>query len=185
MVGGIGDLPHGVAPNTGADKAGISVSTGEDRKKHVDFFVATRERGLLNAMLDGPALEFERSNPGWRAKWEYAPLNDNSLVTAREAMGFRVVDASELTESTASAQKSGVIRRGDCILMACPEEVHQMIAQSDAEAAAKDAQASESTYRDNVKGLTVSKRTGEQIPTRPIGEVRRGGETQDVNLDKN
>ena len=46
------------APTEGLRSPGLS-----DRKKS-EFFAAVRARGVLNTMLDGPALAFEKSNPG-------------------------------------------------------------------------------------------------------------------------
>ena len=96
-------------------------------KTKAEFFAAVRNRGVLNAMLDGPAIAFEEAKPGLKCRWEFAPkTGDNTMVVAREALGFRVVDASEVGPLTDSQQKKGPVQRGDLILMCAPEEIMKM-----------------------------------------------------------
>lgn len=149
-------------------------------KKSSAFFAAVRARGVLNAMLDGPALAFEENNPGWKARWEYAPKDDTTFIVAREAMGFRIVDASELGELTESEQKQGPIRRGDLILMAGPEDIVAAIAEDDAKRAAEDFKLPLTSYKEHLKGIRVTTKSGDVAGPEPVGDVKVTQETVGV-----
>lgn len=142
-------------------------------KKHSEFFAAVRKRGVLNAMLDGPALAYEKEHPGMRARWEYCPPGgDKTFIVAREGLGFVVVDASELGETTESEQKSGPIKVGDMILMAAPAHVVQAIEMEDARTAYEDWRTPQSTYEESIRGLKVRLKDGSEKETKPVGDIR-------------
>lgn len=148
----------------------------ESGKLEAPFFAAVRERGMLNAMLEIPAKQYEKDNPGMKCRWEYSPPGgDNTMVIAREAMGFKVVDAGEIS-GTDSSQTSGPVRRGDLVLMAGPEELLQAIADEDARRAEDDRQLPEVTFRQNLEGTRVRRQDGEIDQARPIGTVRQTAE---------
>ena len=143
-------------------------------KKQSEFFAAVRNRGMLNAMLDGPATQYETAHPGMKCRWEYWPPNgDNTRVVAREAQGFRLVDAADMGAKEPSAQKAGVVRRGDVVLMTGPEALVALIAQEDAEAAQEDWKLPETTYREHIADLKVQLKDGSIIPTPAEGKIRR------------
>lgn len=143
-------------------------------KRTGDFFTAVRERGLLNSMLDEPAHAFMQAHPDMMCKWEFSPTSgDNSMVTYREAQGFRLVDASELGTVTQSSQKTGPLRRGDLVLMAAPQDVYQSILDADAEAADLDYKVPETAYKDHMNNLKVRLASGEERRGKGFGEIRR------------
>lgn len=160
----------GIVPETRPE---VAAKMGEDGKKHIDFFVATRDRGLLNAMLETTAKKYEENHPGRKCRWEYAPPGDNSLVVAREALGFRVVDASEVGTLTASQQKDGIVRHGDLILMEGPAELVQEMLDYDGKAADAESQLSDQSYRDSIKSISVTDKGGEEHQGRPVGSMRK------------
>jgi hypothetical protein len=160
----------------GPESSVINPKVGEDGKKHIDFFLATRERGILNSMLETVAQKFEESHPDMSARWEYAPPGDNTLVVAREALGFRLVDAKECGDLTASQQKEGLVRHGDLVLMAGPKDLVEAIAESDAKIAQEESQLSDASYRDNVQSIEVKDKDGGVHSGRPIGSLRRTSE---------
>lgn len=142
-------------------------------KKYSKFFAAVRARGILNAMLDGPVKAFEEANEGFRCRWEYAPPSgDNTLIVAREGMGFRIVDASELGDLTDSQQKDGPVRCGDLVLMAAPEEIVNMVEYEDAKAAFEDFKLPETTYRKHLETIQVRTKSGELVSPAPTGRIR-------------
>lgn len=149
-----------------------------------DFFAAVRQRGMNNALLDEPGQAYEREHPGMKCKWEYLPPNgDNSLVIAREMQGYKIVDAGEFT-GTESSQKSGPIKRGDLVLMAAPEEVHQAILDADARAAIEDLRAPETAYRDALDQKKVNTSSGPQT-AKPVGQIVRSSEILRTQLGTN
>ena len=162
----------------------VQTVRGLDKVKS-SFFAAVRGRGLLNTMLDGPALAFEQANPGMKARWEYNPPNgDNTMVVAREALGFELVDASQLGEFvTKSAQKSGPVRRGDLVLMYGSKELVDMIAAEDAKAAWEDWKLPETTYREHVRSLKVKLSDGTIVEGVPVGKVKRTFEEMEMIAD--
>ena|SRR6267143_797242 len=149
--------------------------TEAPKGKDSEFFAAVRARGILNAMLDGPALRFEKNNKGFRCRWEYGPPNgDKTLVVAREAMGFRIVQAEELgTDFTASEQSSGPVRRGDLVLMCAPEEIVNEIEYDDAKRAYEDWKLPETSYKDHLRSIKVRTRDGATIGTQSRGGMER------------
>ena len=150
-------------------------------KAQAGFFAAVRQRGMLNAMLDGPAEAFEANNPGFKCRWEFSPKNgDKTMVTAREAVGFHLADASQLGEGTDSAQKSGAIQRGDLVLMYAPKELVDMIAAEDARAAHEDHKLPETTYREHVRGIKAKLSDGTVVGGEPVGNIRRTVESRDL-----
>lgn len=183
----------GILPDNVAQAAGVRDEDKEERvRKQTSFFVGVRKRGLLNQMLDGPAAKFEELHPDMRVRWEFAPptgtpamasVGDNTFVAAREAMGYRVVDASELGDVTAHQQKSGPVRCGDLVMMAAPREIHEALMQEDAEAAEADLRLPETTYRDHIESLAVQTKSGDVIRGRAIGGVRRSVEHEFVNVN--
>ena len=142
-------------------------------KKHSKFFAAVRARGILNSMLDGPIIKFDSNNPGQRARWEYAPPGgDKMMVVAREGLGFHVVDAIELGETTESGQKSGPVQVGDLILMAAPDHIVAAIEMEDARAAYEDFKLPVQSYRDHIRGIKARLRDGTDKETEPVGDVK-------------
>lgn len=130
-------------------------------KVQSEFFVAVRKRGMLNAMLDVVQEMFERNHPELATKWIYAPPNDNTFVVAREGMGYRLVDASEVKEElTESEAKSGPVRRGDLVLMSCDKEIADEEARQDAQAARDDSKLADTAYREHLKSIGVRLRDG-------------------------
>jgi hypothetical protein len=160
----------GIIPEPRPD---VPATMGEDGKKHIDFFVATRERGLLNSMLETTAKKFEETHQGRKTRWEYAPPGDNSLVVAREALGFRVVDASEVGNLTANQQKEGIVRHGDLILMEGPAELVEEMLKFDGRAADSEAQLSDQSYRDNIKSISVTDKSGVEHEGNAVGSMRK------------
>ena len=90
-------------------------SSGEvmaEGKQHSAFFAAVRKRGVLNAMLDGPIQRYESAHPGMQARWEYCPASgDKTFIIAREGLGFKIVDASELGEGTDAGALSSTLNQ--------------------------------------------------------------------------
>lgn len=145
-----------------------------DGKNLSPFFTAVRERGLMNSILDTLSSRYEASHPDMSTHWEYCPTTgDRSMVTAREAMGYHIVDASEISGLTASEAKTGPLRRGDLILMAAPKDLVNQLRAMDADAASQDSKMSELTYREHLRGLSVTTKDGSVIETRAIGTVKR------------
>lgn len=143
-------------------------------KRRGEFFTGVRERGLLNAMLDAPAKAFERSHPDMKCKWEFAPTSgDVSMLTMREAQGYRVVDAAEISGQTDSAQKTGPLRRGDLVLMAAPTEIHEELLAQDAEAADLDYKTPETTYKEHMANMEFRLKDGTTRRGKGFGEIRR------------
>lgn len=143
-----------------------------DGKLQADFFTTVRERGLINAMMQRPAYQYMADNPDDATRWEFSPTNgDQSLVQAREAMGWRVVDASELPQ-TASSQKSGPVRVGDAILMAGPKELDEMTRAADAQLAEDDVRMPERAFYDNLENTKVRRKDGAVDQAKPTGGTR-------------
>ena len=168
---------------SGEDEENLSTVRGMDKTK-ASFFAAVRGRGLLNAMLDGPAKQFEEANPGMRTRWEFLPSNgDRTMVTAREAIGFQVADASQLGGHTESEQKQGPVVRGDLILMYAPKELVDAIAAEDAKAAYEDWKMPETQYREHVKSLKVKLSDGTIVEGEPVGSMKRTFEQKEMIAD--
>lgn len=149
-------------------------------KKQAEFFAAVRMRGMLNTMLETPAKVFEEQNPDMKCRWEWWPPNgDNAMVVAREAQGFRLVYAKEVSTTT-SSDREGIVRRGDLVLMAGPKVLVDMIHAEDARAAQEDYKLSETAYREHLKNeVKVRLRDGTIVTGQPIGSVKRTVETID------
>jgi hypothetical protein len=144
----------------------------EEKEKSV-FFAAVRKRGVLNAMLEGPALKFEAEHPDMRARWEYCPPGgDKTWIVAREGMGFKIVDASELGEATPSGQTEGPVRVGDMILMAAPSHIVEAIDLEDARVAYEDHRTPKATYEESIRGLRVKLKDGTEKAAEPVGDIR-------------
>lgn len=154
----------------------------ETGKQHSAFFAAVRKRGVLNTMLDEPAKNFERNNPGFRTRWEYCPVNgDKTFIIAREGLGFKIVDASELGEKTASGQTTGPVRVGDLILMAAPDHIVNAIELQDAQMAYDDWKVPQATYEESIRGIKTRLRDGSVQVTEPVGNIRVTQEVAQVN----
>lgn len=152
-----------------------TVKAEEAGKAKSDFFVAVRQRGFINALLNEPGQQYEKLNPKMRCRWvRFPPNGDNSSVVAREMQGYKLVDASELP-GTASSQKSGLVRRGDLVLMAAPVEIHDMLAEADAQAALEDLRLPETAYRDALENNKVQTSAGPDY-AHPIGNITRAVE---------
>lgn len=154
----------------------VKQETAADERKQATFFAAVRARGMLNAMLDGPSKRFEEENPGFRCRWEYDPpgdRGDHTMVIAREAMGFKLVDASEMGDLTASEARTGPVRRGDLVLMAAPDEIVDLLELEDAKMAHEDFHLPEATYREYLESLKVKTKSGEMMGSRATGRIRQ------------
>lgn len=157
----------------GAPGKPVDDKVDETVKKHSKFFAAVRARGILNHMLDGPQMTYDRINPGWRSRWEYCPANgDKTFIVAREGLGFHIVDAKELGEKTESEQKEGPIKVGDLILMAAPDYVVAAIEMEDARAAFEDFKLPEESYRQHIKSIKAKLHDGSYKELEPTGEIR-------------
>lgn len=147
-------------------------------KEHSAFFAAVRKRGVLNAMLDKPTEDFERNNPGFRARWEYCPPNgDKTLIVAREGLGFKIADANQLGPRTASEQAEGPVRVGDLILMYAPNHIVEAIEMEDARTAYEDFRTPKATYEEHLKGIKVRLKDGSQKGTEAVGDIKVHHET--------
>jgi len=143
-------------------------------EKPSTFFAAVRARGMLNAMLDGPALEYERLHSDERVRWEYSPKDgDNTLVIAREGQGFHVVNHKDLidpeVETTEHQKTEGAVRVGDLVLMTGPKDLVNLLDMEDAKAAFDDSQLPETVYREYIESLSVKTRSGTVVRGKSIG----------------
>jgi len=137
-------------------------------RKLSPFFGAVRDRGLLNSMLDGPSKAYEAKFPGKRCHWEYWPLNgDNTMVVAREAMGYELVDANDIA-ATASSTPHGVVRRGDLVLMAVDVEIADAVREQDERAAKADRDLPVTTYEESLRANKVRLSSGDVDYAKPV-----------------
>lgn len=147
-------------------------------KRRSSFFVAVRERGLLNASLDELAKAYEEDHPGEKAKWEfYKPemSGGTDMALNREALGYHFVDAVEIGNSqSAVAPKEGLVRRGDLVLMAAPNHIHNTLLLEDAKAALDDVKAPERAYKENLEAKTMVKTSaGETVHSNAFGSITK------------
>ena len=156
--------------------AATKMETQPSGKVQSPFFAAVRERGVLNAILDDAVRIYEEQHPGFRCRWEFYPASgDNMMIVQREALGFVIVDASEI-KGTNSSQKSGPIRRGDVVLMAAPEEIVRELERADAAAAATDAKLPERVYREALERHKARDSAGNEQIARPVGQIKESVE---------
>lgn len=160
------------------------VKTDAAGKGKAEFFASVRKRGVLNSMLDEPIKVYEAKHPTERARWEYFPPNgDTTLVVAREALGYHIVDSAEIADQmTESFAKSGPVRRGDLVLMAADVEIANMLDEQDAQAAAEDLKLPERTFRDSLEATKVRTKSGTEDYARPVGTVKRQTEQFNVKV---
>lgn len=161
-----------------ATKVETNVRTQGD-KKPANFFAQVRSRGMLNAGLDSLVEEFQAANPDRVAKWEYynpAIVGGTDIVMSREALGYRVVQPSEIPSMATSIQKEGPIRRGDLALIACSREVYNMQRLQDAQAAEDDLRAPAAAFAENVGKNTVTLSSGESASASTFGNIKRSVE---------
>lgn len=138
-------------------------------KARSQFFVAVRARGLVNAMMEQADAIIKEKNPGLDTRWEYAPPNgDDSMVIAREAQGFRVVNNSELGDN----RRPGPVRRGDLIQMVGPKELAEELRQQDARAAFEDLKAPEEAFKTSLEQRKVTTKDGTQESAKPVGNIK-------------
>lgn len=173
-------VPNDKATLAGGAAAAVSEADAQDilasPKAKAAFFVAVRQRGLVNAMLEQAEQTIRHKNPGMATRWEYAPPNgDDSMVTARESQGFRVVHNSELG---AEARRPGPVRRGDLILMIGPQELVDELAQMDARAAQEDLKAPEEAFRSSLEARKVTTKSGTEEHAMPFGDIKRTTEVR-------
>lgn len=153
-------------------------------KRRAEYFTAVRERGMLNASLDmlSKAFDDTHKEEGLVSKWEYYNPNiqgGTDIVMGREAMGFRVVDASEIkigSLPTPTAQKEGPVRRGDMMLLCADRATMNMIRLQDAQAANDDLKAPQDAFKQNVEQNKVKTSSGEMQGAVPFGAIKRGDE---------
>lgn len=137
-------------------------------KKLAPFFAAVRDRGLLNSMLNGPALLVEEKYPDKKAHWEYWPANgDNTMIVAREGMGYELVDASEIVATESSTSK-GIVRRGDLVLMKVDKEIWEAVREQDEKAAKADRDLPVTTYEESLRANKVRLSSGETDYAKPV-----------------
>ncbi len=146
----------------------------EQVQKPSPFYAAVRARGMLNAMLDGPALEYERLHPDERVRWEYSPKDgDNTLVVAREGQGFHVVKREDMIdperEPTEHQSITGEVRVADLVLMSGPKDLVNLLDMEDAKAAFDDSQLPETVYREYIESLSVKTKSGNVVRGKSIG----------------
>lgn len=155
---------------------GVRLPTADPNKKVADTFAAVRERGMLNAGLDVLAARYQEDHPGMVCRWEYyRPADDmgKDQVLMREAMGWKLADYGDFVNKTESSPMSGIIRRGDLVLMAAPKEVDEAYRMQDAVAAHADLKAPERAYKDNVKEKTkVRLNDGTEDQATGIGQIK-------------
>lgn len=160
------------APVTATDAEDV-VAT--DPKARAAFFVAVRQRGLVNAMLEQMESIARQKFPGYATRWEFAPPNgDDAMVTAREAQGFKVVHNSDLGEG----RRQGPVRRGDLILMIGPKELVAELASMDARAALEDLKAPEEAFRTSLESRKVTTKVGTEEHAKPFGEIKQTTEVR-------
>lgn len=141
------------------------------------IFAQIRSRGLLNTMLEQPAQAYEAANPDMRCKWVHAPSNgDVTMITAHEALGFIVVQNTDVP-GTASSKISGPVRCGDLVMMAAEIAIVEFMLNEDAQRAEDDFRLPETAFRDNLEARRVQRNDGVMDLARPIGAVRRTVET--------
>ena len=148
-------------------------------KLRADFFVAVRERGMLNASLDQFARIYEATHKGRRAKWEYYnPTKEGGTDTVmfRQSMGFQIVDFSELQFGDApegGIEQKGPVRRGDMVLMSCTNETANRIRLDDAVAAEADLKAPEQAFKDSVSSNKTRLTDGTVEGAEPFGRIKQ------------
>jgi hypothetical protein len=154
---------------------GVRLPTPDPDKKVSQAFAAVRERGMLNASLDVLAKRYEEDNPGLKCRWEfYRPSSDNGedQVTMREAMGWTLADHANFKDHTESAKKTGIIRRGDLVLMAAPDQVDLDYRMQDAVAAHADLKAPERSYKESLEKRTVKLNDGTDDRAKGVGTIK-------------
>lgn len=167
------DIPK-EGENTVGGGVGAAVSEADVKdaapsaKDRSQFFVAVRARGLVNAMMEQADAIIKAKYPGMDTRWEYAPPNgDDSMVIAREAQGFRVVNNSEL----GTDRRPGPVRRGDLIQMIGPAELAEELRQMDARAAYEDLKAPEEAFKSSLEQRKVTTKDGTQESAKPVGKI--------------
>lgn len=191
-TGGIGEFmqrpdlsanrPEGVGAET--DKAAAAapdpaqlaeVAKAIPTKKRADFFVAVRQRGLTNAMMEQADNIIREKYPDMETRWEYAPPNgDDTMVIAREGQGFRVVHNSELGDG----RRPGPVRVGDLIQMVGPKDLVAELNAADARAAHEDLKAPEEAFRASLEKNKVTTKAGTQEGAVPFGEIKQTTEVR-------
>lgn len=127
-------------------------------------------------MMTNPEEQYKESHPDEDVRWEFSPPNgDQTMVIAREGMGFHVVQASDLPNGSTTG-RTGAIRVGDMVLMAGPKRLTSMIKEMDDRAALEDLRSPETAYRDSVTRTKATNSTGEKVGAAPIGQVLQHAE---------
>lgn len=144
-------------------------------------FAAVRDRGILNAGLDGLSKRYEEGHKGESTRWvRYQPDRDNGLdeVINYEGMGYKVVEYPDLGEGTVSSKsRTGPVKRGDLVLMAAPNEIHNLIRLQDAQAAEADRRLPQTAFQENLDKTRVRRSDGETDQARMTGTVKEKIET--------
>lgn len=134
-------------------------------------------RGMLGQIMNAPMEKYLELHPEMACRWEHMPRDDAmSLVPFREAQGYHIVDAAELGPTTQSAQKTGPIRKGDLVLMACPKETQDAIDTQDYEAADNDFKTPERTYKEAMEQKSYETKSGEVLRAPAFGKITRSNE---------
>lgn len=144
-------------------------------KKVANHFATVRERGMLNAGMQSFEDAYLESHPGMMVRWErYSPGKDTGTddVVFREGQGWRLVDSSELNIDAPSATKSGVLRRGDLVMMAIDERTGKQLLQQDADAAQEDYNAPKRAFNDALDAKKVRLSDGSEDQARGVGTVK-------------
>lgn len=169
--------------------SGVSVSPPESRngdKKTATAFAAVRERGMLNAGLDVLAKRYEEANPGRKCRWEFYTSGDmgKDQVIMREGMGWKLADYSEFGGHTESTPQTGIVRRGDLVLMHTDEVTDREYRLQDAMAAHADLKAPERAFKDSVEQRKVKLEDGTTDQARGVGQIKVREEIVSVRPDK-
>lgn len=170
-----------------------------ENKRIASFYVAARDRGessesadaptrkppakrqgMLGQLMNAPMEKYLALHPDMACRWEHVPNDNNmSMVPFREGQGYHIVDASELSPDTDSAQKTGPIRKGDLVLMACKAEIQQAILDQDAEIADADYRTPETTYKEAMAEKIYKTGDGTVLPGSGFGKITRKTEEID------
>jgi hypothetical protein len=143
-------------------------------KKIADHFATVRERGMLNAGMEAFEAAYLENHPNEMLRWErYTPGKDNGTddVVFREGQGWHLVNAADVGLNTASSAKTGVLRRGDLVLMAIDKKVGESLLAQDAVAASVDAQSPKKAFNDALDARKVRLSDGTEDQARGVGKV--------------
>lgn len=117
-------------------------------------FVRARTRGRYGTLMNRIANAFREENPGKAVYWAFDPEHspEASQVTAREMMGYEIVDAESDGYLKDILPNAGTkVRVGDVTLMAIRSDWRDMILEQKAQAAKEQENVAERSFRDKVQ----------------------------------